>query len=185
MAHSWHDFFYGAVDPLGTVSVDKLPGALWLQALSVRLFGLHLWAINLPQAVEGILTIPFLFRAARRLCGPRAAICAAGVGAFTPAVVALDRGNVSDSLLILVLVVALDATSAALISGSLTPAVLAGSLVGLATVPTSTARRTTRSTRRSSSTTGSAGQAAPRPRSAASSPRSAPSPSTRGAARNG
>jgi hypothetical protein len=38
MAHSWHDFFYGAFDPLGTVSVDKLPGALWIQALSVRLF---------------------------------------------------------------------------------------------------------------------------------------------------
>lgn len=132
MAHSWHDFFYGAFDPLGTVSVDKLPGALWLQALSVRLFGLHLWAINLPQALEGTLTVPFLFRAVRRLCGPRAALCAAVVGAFTPAVVALDRGNVSDSLLILMLVLALDAGSAALASGSLAQAALAGAFVGLA-----------------------------------------------------
>jgi 4-amino-4-deoxy-L-arabinose transferase-like glycosyltransferase len=132
MAGSWHDFFYGAFDPLGTVTVDKLPGALWLQALSVRLFGLHLWAINLPQAVEGALTIPFLFRAVCRLAGPRAAICAAGVGAFTPAVVALDRGNVSDSLLILMLAVALDAASTALVSGRLTPALLAGAFVGLA-----------------------------------------------------
>src|SRR5580658_10143359 len=81
MAHSWHDFFYGAFDPLGTVSVDKLPGALWLQALSVRLFGLHLWAINLPQAIEGALAIPFLYRAVRRLCGARAAICAAAIAA--------------------------------------------------------------------------------------------------------
>ena len=119
MAHSWHDFFYGAFDPLGTVSVDKLPGALWIQALSVRLFGLHLWAINLPQAVEGALTVPFLYRAVRRLCGARAAICAAFIGAVTPAVVALDRGNVSNSLLILMLVLALDAASAALVSGNL------------------------------------------------------------------
>jgi 4-amino-4-deoxy-L-arabinose transferase-like glycosyltransferase len=132
MAHSWHDFFYGAFDPLGTVSVDKLPGALWAQALSVRLFGLHLWSINLPQAIEGVLTVPFLYRAVRRLCGPRAAICAAAVGAFTPAVVALNRGNVSDSLLILTLVVAFDATSAAVASGGLGPAALAGLFVGLA-----------------------------------------------------
>jgi 4-amino-4-deoxy-L-arabinose transferase-like glycosyltransferase len=132
MAHSWHDFFFAAFDPLGTVSVDKLPGALWAQALSVRLFGLHLWAINLPQALEGTLTVPFLYRAVRRLSGPRAALCAAVVGAFTPAVVALDRGNVSDSLLVLMLVVALDATSAALVSGSNRSAALAGLFVGLA-----------------------------------------------------
>ncbi len=132
MAHSWHDFFFGAFDPLGTVSVDKLPGALSAQALSVRLFGLHLWAINLPQAAEGALTVPFLYRAVRRLGGPRAALCAAFIVAFTPAVVALDRGNVSDSLLILTLVVAMDATSAALSSVRLGPAVLAGLFIGLA-----------------------------------------------------
>lgn len=132
MAHSWYDFFYGAFDPLGTVSVDKLPGDLWIQALSVRVFGLHLWAINLPQAIEGALTVPFLYRAVRRLCGARAAICAAFIGAVTPAVVALDRGNVSDSLLILMLVLALDAASASLVSGSLWSAALAGLFVGLA-----------------------------------------------------
>lgn len=132
MAQSWHNFFYGAFDPIGTVSVDKLPGALWVQALSVRVFGLHLWAINLPQAVEGALTIPFLYRAVRRLSGPRAALCAAVVGAFTPAVVALNRGNVSDSLLILMLVVAFDAASAALVSESVGLAAVAGLFVGLA-----------------------------------------------------
>lgn len=132
MASSWHDFFYGAFDPLGTVSVDKLPGALWVQALSVRLFGVHLWAINLPQAIEGVLAVPFLYRAVRRLCGVRAAICAAFVGALAPAVIALDRGNVSDSLMILLLVVALDAASAALLSGSLASMALAGLFVGLA-----------------------------------------------------
>src|SRR5580658_5440133 len=34
MSESWHDFIFGAFDPAGTVTVDKLPGALWVQALS-------------------------------------------------------------------------------------------------------------------------------------------------------
>jgi 4-amino-4-deoxy-L-arabinose transferase-like glycosyltransferase len=46
--------------------------------------------------------------------------------------VPLSRGNVSDSLLILLLVLAADATSAALISGSLRQLLLAGLWVGLA-----------------------------------------------------
>jgi hypothetical protein len=33
-SENWHDFIFGAFDPAGTVTVDKLPGALWAQALS-------------------------------------------------------------------------------------------------------------------------------------------------------
>ena len=63
MSMSWHDFIFGAFDPAGTITVDKLPGALWLQALSVRAFGMHTWAIILPQVIEGILTVLVLYRA--------------------------------------------------------------------------------------------------------------------------
>src|ERR1017187_8398207 len=45
MSESWHDFIFGAFDPAGTVTVDKLPGALWVQALSLRIFGFHIWAL--------------------------------------------------------------------------------------------------------------------------------------------
>ena len=55
MSQSWHNFFFGAFDPWGTVTVDKLPGAFWVQALSVRVFGFHVWSVVLPQAVEGTL----------------------------------------------------------------------------------------------------------------------------------
>jgi hypothetical protein len=41
MAGSWHDFIYGSFDPAGTVTLDKLPGPFWIQALSVRAFGYH------------------------------------------------------------------------------------------------------------------------------------------------
>jgi 4-amino-4-deoxy-L-arabinose transferase-like glycosyltransferase len=132
MSESWHDFIFGAFDPAGTVTVDKLPGALWLQALSLRIFGFHIWALVLPQVVEGVLTILVLYRAVRRLAGPAAGLAAAAVLAVTPITVLLSRGNVSDSLLILLLVLAADATSAALLTGSLRQLLLAGAWVGLA-----------------------------------------------------
>ena len=132
MSESWHDFIFGAFDPAGTVTVDKLPGALWMQALSLRIFGFHIWALVLPQVVEGVLTILVLYRAVRRLAGPAAGLTAAAVLAVTPITVLLSRGNVSDSLLILLLVLAADATSAALLTGSLRQLLLAGVWVGLA-----------------------------------------------------
>ena len=107
---SWHDFIFGAADPWGTVSVDKLPGALWMQALSLRIFGFHVWALVLPQVVEGMLTVLVLYRAVRRVAGAGAGITAAVVMASSPIVILLDRGNISDSLLILLLVLAADAT---------------------------------------------------------------------------
>ena len=114
MSMSWHDFIFGAFDPAGTITVDKLPGALWLQALSVRAFGVHTWAIILPQVIEGILAVLVLYRAVRRLAGPAAGLIAALVLAVSPATVALNRENISDSLLILLLVLAADAVSGAI-----------------------------------------------------------------------
>jgi 4-amino-4-deoxy-L-arabinose transferase-like glycosyltransferase len=132
MSMSWHNFFFGAFDPRATVSVDKLPGSLWPQALSLRIFGFHIWAVVLPQVLEGALTILVLYRALRRLCGPLAGIVAATVIAASPVTVALNRGNVADSLLILLLVLAADATTKALTNGRLRPLLMAGVWVGLA-----------------------------------------------------
>ncbi len=136
MSESWHDFIFGAFDPAGTVTIDKLPGDLWVQALSLRIFGFHIWALVLPQVVEGVLTVLVLYRTVRRLAGPAAGpaagLTAAAVLAVTPITVLLGRGNVSDSLLILLLVLAADATSAALCTGSVRQLLLAGVWVGLA-----------------------------------------------------
>jgi 4-amino-4-deoxy-L-arabinose transferase-like glycosyltransferase len=134
MSMSWHDFIFGAFDPAGTVTLDKLPGAFWIQALSVRAFGFHPWAMVLPQVVEGILTVLVLYRAVSRLAGPGAGLIAALILAVSPATVALDRGNISDSLMILLLVLAADATSAAIAKrdGTTGLLILAGVWVGLA-----------------------------------------------------
>jgi 4-amino-4-deoxy-L-arabinose transferase-like glycosyltransferase len=132
MSLSWHNFAYGAFDPAGTVTLDKLPGAFWVQALAVRTFGFHPWVIFAPQAIQGALTVVVLYRAVSRLAGVTAGLIAAFVVVASPAAVALNRGNISDSLMILLLVLAADAVSGAVVSGRLRGLVLAAVWVGLA-----------------------------------------------------
>ncbi|HEX4127308.1 MAG TPA: glycosyltransferase family 39 protein [Acidimicrobiales bacterium] len=129
---SLHNFFFGAADPWATISVDKIPGALWFQALSLHIFGFHVWALILPQVIEGMLTVLVLSRAVRRVAGPGAGLVAAVVLAGSPVVILLDRGNISDSLLILLLVLAADATIRACQTGRLRSLLWAGALVGFA-----------------------------------------------------
>ena len=132
MAANWHNFAFGSFDPAGTVTLDKLPGAFWIQALSVRLFGYHNWAIVLPQVIEGVLSVLFLYRAVNRLRGTTAALIAAFVLAASPAAVALNRGNIADTAMTLFLVLAADAISAAIVSGRQRYLVYAAIWVGLA-----------------------------------------------------
>jgi 4-amino-4-deoxy-L-arabinose transferase-like glycosyltransferase len=117
MSLNWHNFFYGAFDPAGTITLDKLPGAFWIQAVSVRIFGDHVWAIVLPQVIAGVLTVIFLMRAVERLMGTAGGLIAAFVFAVaSPATVALNRGNISDTEMVLLLVLAADATSKAIVT---------------------------------------------------------------------
>jgi 4-amino-4-deoxy-L-arabinose transferase-like glycosyltransferase len=132
MSQSWHDFLFGAFDPAGTVTVDKLPGSMWVQALSVRFFGFHEWAVLAPSAVEGALTVLVLYHCVRRLGGPLAGIGAVAVLAASPATVTLNRGNIPDSLMILLLVLAADATVSAILNDRWLSAALAAVYVALA-----------------------------------------------------
>ena len=128
MSMSWHNFFFGAFDPAGTVTVDKLPGAFWIQALAVRAFGFHTWAIVLPQVLEGVLDRAGALPGGAAAGRARRRPIAAAVVAVSPATVALNRGNISDSLMILLLVLAADAVSRAIARGRLGKLVLAGGL---------------------------------------------------------
>jgi len=126
------NFFFGAFDPAGTITTDKLPGAFWIQALSVGLFGAHRWALVLPQVIEGTLTVLVLYRVLRKLAGPAAGLVAAAILAVSPATIALNRGNVSDTLMILLLVLGANSIVTAVSTGSWRPLLLAGAWVGLA-----------------------------------------------------
>ena len=103
-----------------------------MQALSLRIFGFHIWALVLPQVIEGVLTVLVLYRTVRRVAGADAGLVAAVVMMSSPIVILLDRGNISDSLLILLLVLAVDATIRACRTGQLRSLLWAGVLVGFA-----------------------------------------------------
>lgn len=98
----------------------------------MRVFGVHPWAIVAPQVVEGMASVLVLFRVVRRLSGPVAGILAAGVFVLSPATMALNRGNIPDTLMILLLLLAADATVRAAISGWFRSLAWAAVLVGLA-----------------------------------------------------
>ncbi|WP_407285212.1 ArnT family glycosyltransferase [Streptomyces sp. BP-8] len=132
MAADWHAFVFGGLDPSASITVDKIPGALWPQALSVRLFGPSNWAVVLPQVLEGVLAVWALHRIVRAWAGPFAGMLAALVLTLTPVTVALNRHNVPDTLLVLLLVLAAGALQKAVRTGRLLPLLLCGAWVGLA-----------------------------------------------------
>jgi 4-amino-4-deoxy-L-arabinose transferase-like glycosyltransferase len=132
MATSWHAFAFGGFDPAGTITLDKLPGSFWIQALVVRAFGLSTWTLVMPQIVAGALTVVAMFVATRRVAGPRTGIVAAAITAAVPATAIMSRGNTADAICVLLLVVAADATLRSIGNGRLRTVVLAGTVVGFA-----------------------------------------------------
>lgn len=132
MAESWRAFFFGGLDASGSITIDKLPGAFWPDAVSVWLFGPHTWAAALPQVVEGVLTVWLLHRIVRAWAGPFAALIAALTLTLTPVTVALNRATIPDTALTLLLVAAAGALQKAVRTERLLPLITCGIWVGLA-----------------------------------------------------
>lgn len=109
MSRDWHDFVFGSFDPTGFITVDKVPGAFWIQALSVRLFGFHDWAVLLPQVLAATACVPLLYGTVRRWAGVRAGLIAAAVHTLTPITAALARTSIPDALMVFFLILAADA----------------------------------------------------------------------------
>lgn len=101
MSRSWTNFLFGAVDPAGTITVDKIPGGLWPAALAVRLFGYSPAAVILPNAVAAAAAVVVIAVTARRLAGPAAGVVAGAAMATTPVLVAVSRSNQPESLFVL------------------------------------------------------------------------------------
>ncbi|MDT0262155.1 glycosyltransferase family 39 protein [Jatrophihabitans sp. DSM 44399] len=101
---SWKAMFFGSSDAANSITVDKPPGALWIMALSVRIFGLNSWSILVPQALEGVAAVGMLYLAVRRTSGAAAGILAGAVLAVTPVAALMFRFNNPDSLLLLLMI---------------------------------------------------------------------------------
>jgi 4-amino-4-deoxy-L-arabinose transferase-like glycosyltransferase len=107
MALSWHNFFFGAFEPGGSVSIDKPPIDLWLQVVSVKLLGFSSTTLKLPEAFAGIAAVPLLFMAVRRMYGTAAGLAAAVALAVLPVEVITSRSDTMDAVMMLTLVLAL------------------------------------------------------------------------------
>lgn len=107
MSTSWHDFLFASLDRSGLMTVDKPPLALWVQALSVRVFGFHPLSILVPEALMGVLAVGLVYDLVRRRFGRGAGFAAGLVFATTPITVAIARHNNPDELLVLCTVAAL------------------------------------------------------------------------------
>jgi 4-amino-4-deoxy-L-arabinose transferase-like glycosyltransferase len=117
MSLSLHNFFFGAFDPTAATAIDKPPIDLWLQVASVKLFGFTSTTLKLPEAIAGILSIPLLFAAVRRMWSTTAALAAAAALALTPVEVITSRSDTMDGVMMALIVLALYLTVRACESG--------------------------------------------------------------------
>jgi 4-amino-4-deoxy-L-arabinose transferase-like glycosyltransferase len=107
MGLSWHNFFFGAFEPGGSVSIDKPPIDLWLQVASVKLVGFSNTSLKLPEALAGTAAVPLLFLAVRRLWSTRAGLAAAVAQAVLPIEVITSRSDTMDGVMMALIVLAL------------------------------------------------------------------------------
>jgi 4-amino-4-deoxy-L-arabinose transferase-like glycosyltransferase len=131
MSVSWKAFFYGALDPGATVTIDKLAGSFLPQALSARVFGFHQWSLTLPQVIEGVVSVLVIHRIVRRWAGAVPAVLAAGLFALTPVLASMFGHPMEDGALTMCLVLAADSYQRAVLEGRLRSLLLAGMWVGL------------------------------------------------------
>jgi 4-amino-4-deoxy-L-arabinose transferase-like glycosyltransferase len=131
MLQSAHNFFFVVAEPGGSVTVDKPPVGLWLQAISAAIFGVNGFAVSLPQIIAGVLAVLVLYHLVGRSYGRWAGLIAAFVLAVSPVSVAVDRTNNIDSTLILTLLLAAWGFIRATETGKLRYLLIGAALVGV------------------------------------------------------
>jgi 4-amino-4-deoxy-L-arabinose transferase-like glycosyltransferase len=103
MTLSLHNFLYGAFDPTAAASIDKPPIDLWLQVISVKLFGWGSFSLKLPEALAGTAAVPLLYDLVRRVAGPLAGLGSAITLAVLPTSVVTARSDTMDSVMMFLL----------------------------------------------------------------------------------
>jgi 4-amino-4-deoxy-L-arabinose transferase-like glycosyltransferase len=132
MGLSWHNFFFGAFEPGASVSIDKPPVDLWLQVVSVKIFGFSSTTLKLPEVLAGTLSVPLLYEAVRRLWNRRAGIAAALAIAVLPVEVITSRSDTMDAVMMALIVLALLLIVRAVETGRLLWLALGAAALGVA-----------------------------------------------------
>lgn len=128
---SWKAFFYGGFDAAGYITVDKPPLAIWISALSARVFGFTPFAVLLPHALLGLASVAILYLMVRRYFGTLSAFVAGLFFIVTPIVVVAFRYNNPDALLTFLLLASLAGFLRALEKPSYFWLLFTGSMIGL------------------------------------------------------
>jgi 4-amino-4-deoxy-L-arabinose transferase-like glycosyltransferase len=107
MGMSWHNFFFGAFEPSGSVSIDKPPVDLWLQVISVKLLGFSSTTLKLPEVFAGVASVALVYEFVRRLWNGPAGLAAATAMAVLPVEVITARSDTMDAVMMALLALAL------------------------------------------------------------------------------
>jgi 4-amino-4-deoxy-L-arabinose transferase-like glycosyltransferase len=106
MLQSWSNFFFVAAEPGGSVTVDKPPLGLWIEAAFAFFLGVSGFSSSLPNILAGVFGIPLLYAMVKKYMGELAGIVSAFVMTITPIFIATNRNNTMDGLLIFFLLAA-------------------------------------------------------------------------------
>lgn len=96
---SWKAFFFGSLDAGNFISVDKPPIAIWLMALSVRLFGFSSFTMLLPNALAGVITVWLTYLSVKRIFNTKSALISGIIMMLTPVAALMFRFNNPDAIL--------------------------------------------------------------------------------------
>jgi 4-amino-4-deoxy-L-arabinose transferase-like glycosyltransferase len=132
MGGSWHAFLFGALEPGGSVSIDKPPLGLWLQVASTKALGFSTASLLLPEALGGCAAVALLFVLVRSLWGRAEAVASAAALAVLPVSVLTARSDTMDSLTAALTLLAAVLVVRSARTGGRWPLAAAGAAVGLA-----------------------------------------------------
>ena len=132
MSKSLSNLFFGAIDPSGSVTLDKIPGSYWVPAIFVRIFGFSTWSITLPNALAAIALVLVVAKTARMLFGNTAGLISAAIIATTPIITAVSRSNQPQSFFLLTLAISAFYAAKAIKYESRKYLIISGALIALA-----------------------------------------------------
>ncbi len=131
MLQSWSNFFFVAAEPGGSVTIDKPPLGLWIEAAFAFVLGVEGWVVSLPNILAGVFSVPLLYHLVKKYMGAAAGLVAALVLVVTPVAIATDRNNTMDGMLVFTLLLAAWAFIAATETGKVRWLFLGAFIVGL------------------------------------------------------
>lgn len=106
MLGSWSNFFFVAAEPGGSVTVDKPPLGLWVEAVFAYFLGVSGFSTTLPNVLAGVLGVGLLYHLVKAHMGELAGVTAALVMTLTPVFLATNRNNTMDGMLVFTLLLA-------------------------------------------------------------------------------